>query len=183
VTFDVLIDGRRTFISISSIAEDPGAGPGTRLRVEIATSPRLDDSAAPLVQDIDVRRTPEGLSLMNADGRSVDVVMVRADAGAWAVHLPRVSVLATVGERRAGAPTTVQRGDGDAHVTAPLPGRVVRVLVEAGAEVAVRQELVVIEAMKMENALLAPRAGRVRDIRVSDGTTVEAGRVLLIIGD
>jgi biotin carboxyl carrier protein len=62
-----------------------------------------------------------------------------------------------------------------------MPGRVVRVLVAAGDEVGPRQGIVVVEAMKMENELYAPRAGRVREISVSPGTSVEAGRVLAVI--
>jgi len=55
------------------------------------------------------------------------------------------------------------------------------VLVAAGDEVKARQPLVVVEAMKMENELSAPRAGRVKDVQVRDGTSVEAGRLLVIV--
>jgi biotin carboxyl carrier protein len=63
-----------------------------------------------------------------------------------------------------------------------MPGRVVRVLVGPGDEVAARQGVVVVEAMKMENELRAPRAGRVKEIAVAAGASVEAGRVLVVIG-
>jgi biotin carboxyl carrier protein len=62
-----------------------------------------------------------------------------------------------------------------------MPGRVVRVLVAPGDEIAARQGVVVVEAMKMENELRSPKAGRVKDVMVSAGTSVEAGRVLVII--
>ena len=62
-----------------------------------------------------------------------------------------------------------------------MPGRVVRVLVAAGDEVAARQGVVVVEAMKMENELRAPRAGRVKEVSVAAGTSVEAGRILAVI--
>ena len=64
---------------------------------------------------------------------------------------------------------------------APMPGRVVRVLVKPGDEVAPRQGLVVVEAMKMENELSSPRAGTVREVTVSEGASVEAGRLLAVI--
>jgi biotin carboxyl carrier protein len=54
-------------------------------------------------------------------------------------------------------------------------------LVAAGDDVAVRQGLVVVEAMKMENELKSPKAGRVKEVSVTPGTSVEAGRVLLVI--
>jgi biotin carboxyl carrier protein len=62
-----------------------------------------------------------------------------------------------------------------------MPGRVVRVLVTPGAAVAARQGLVVVEAMKMENELRAPRAGTVAEIRVREGAPVEANAVLVVI--
>ncbi len=95
----------------------------------------------------------------------------------------RMSTLsATVDGRRGGrgragqvATTGVQR------INAPMPGRVVRVLVKSGDEVAARQGLVVVEAMKMENELASPRAGRVREVAVTEGQSVEAGRLLVVV--
>jgi biotin carboxyl carrier protein len=62
-----------------------------------------------------------------------------------------------------------------------MPGRVVRVLVQPGDAVEARQPVVVVEAMKMENELRSPKAGRVKDVAVAAGTSVEAGRVLVVI--
>jgi biotin carboxyl carrier protein len=70
---------------------------------------------------------------------------------------------------------------GEQKVSAPMPGRVVRVLVAAGDEVQARQPVVVVEAMKMENELRSPKAGRVKDVAVAPGASVEAGRVLVVI--
>jgi biotin carboxyl carrier protein len=55
------------------------------------------------------------------------------------------------------------------------------VLVAPGDAVAARQSVVVVEAMKMENELRSPKAGRVKDVAVTAGTSVEAGRVLVVI--
>jgi biotin carboxyl carrier protein len=62
-----------------------------------------------------------------------------------------------------------------------MPGRVVKVLVAPGDAVAARQGLVVVEAMKMENELRAPRAGRVSEVRVHEGAPVEANTVLIVL--
>ncbi|HPC82637.1 MAG TPA: acetyl-CoA carboxylase biotin carboxyl carrier protein subunit [Thermoanaerobaculaceae bacterium] len=72
---------------------------------------------------------------------------------------------------------------GDRPVRAAMPGRIVKVLVEDGQEVAAGAGLVVLEAMKMQNELRAPRAGRVRQLTVRPGQTVEAGQTLLVVGD
>jgi acetyl/propionyl-CoA carboxylase alpha subunit len=80
------------------------------------------------------------------------------------------------GRRGAGAGT-----DGPRSLKAPMPGRVVRVLVETGQEVEEGQALVVIEAMKMQNELKSPKAGRVARIAVGVGDTVGAGEVLAVV--
>jgi biotin carboxyl carrier protein len=72
-------------------------------------------------------------------------------------------------------------GAGPQQVTAPMPGKVVKVLVAPGDAVEPRQGLVVIEAMKMENELRASRAGRVKTVRVAQGQSVEAGALLVIV--
>ena len=70
---------------------------------------------------------------------------------------------------------------GSAEIIAPMPGKVVRVLVEAGQEVEAGVGLVVVEAMKMQNEMKSPRAGKVISITVSAGDTVEAGTLLAVI--
>ncbi len=72
-------------------------------------------------------------------------------------------------------------GAGPQRVTAPMPGKVVRVLVKPGDEVQPRQGLVVVEAMKMENELRAAGAGRVREVFVQEGQSVEAGTALVVV--
>ena len=64
-------------------------------------------------------------------------------------------------------------------VRAPLPALVVRVLVAEGAEVAAGQPLLVLEAMKMEQQVVAPRSGRIQEVRVRAGDTPGAGEVLV----
>ena len=68
---------------------------------------------------------------------------------------------------------------GPAPLVAPMPGLIVRVQVEVGADVAAGQGLVVMEAMKMENELRATAAGRVKRVAVAPGTAVEKGAVLV----
>ena len=70
---------------------------------------------------------------------------------------------------------------GRAQVSARMPGKVVRVLVERGQEVEAGQGLVVVEAMKMQNELKSPKAGRVAELRVEPGATVNAGDVLAVV--
>ena len=72
---------------------------------------------------------------------------------------------------------------GDVTIHAPMPGLVVNVLADEGVEVKRGQTVIVLEAMKMENDLAAPRAGTVKSIRARKGQTVNQGDVLAIVGD
>ena len=70
---------------------------------------------------------------------------------------------------------------GAAQIVAPMPGKVVRVQVEAGATVEKGVGVVVVEAMKMQNEMKAPRAGVVVSLNVKPGDTVNAGDVLAVL--
>jgi biotin carboxyl carrier protein len=71
--------------------------------------------------------------------------------------------------------------EGPRAVRAPMPGRVVRVLVAPGDEVEEQQGVVVIEAMKMQNELKAPKAGRISRVAVRIGDAVAAGALLALV--
>ncbi|MEP6717528.1 MAG: biotin/lipoyl-containing protein [bacterium] len=70
---------------------------------------------------------------------------------------------------------------GAAEIISPMPGKVVRVLVKAGAKVAAGAGIIVVEAMKMQNEMKAPKAGVVFLINAEEGATVNAGDVLAVI--
>ena len=63
-----------------------------------------------------------------------------------------------------------------------MPGRIVKLLVREGQTVNAGQGIIVIEAMKMQNELRAPRAGTVEEIRVTENQAVNAGENLLVVG-
>ncbi len=71
---------------------------------------------------------------------------------------------------------------GDVVVKAPMPGLVVSVLVEPNTTVAKNQRIAVLEAMKMQNDLLAPRDGVIRSVAVTAGQAVNQGQQLFVIG-
>ena len=70
---------------------------------------------------------------------------------------------------------------GAAEIISPMPGKIVRVLVAAGAQVAAGAGVIVVEAMKMQNEMKAPKAGVVTSINAAEGATVNAGDVLAVI--
>jgi acetyl/propionyl-CoA carboxylase alpha subunit len=124
----------------------------------------------------------------SAARRTVEAVVVQNGGGAVDVHIDgyRIPVVLTNGMRgRARSPAASmaahKSSTGPQRITAPMPGKVVRVLVSPGDAVKARQGLVVVEAMKMENELRASRDAHVRDVFVSEGQSVEAGTVLVAL--
>jgi len=84
--------------------------------------------------------------------------------------------------RRWSRKDAARGADGLETVAAPMPGKIVRVLVAPGDEVEAGQGLLVVEAMKMQNEMKASRAGRILSVTVKAGATVAAGEVLATIG-
>src|SRR5689334_2326508 len=70
---------------------------------------------------------------------------------------------------------------GSRRVSAPMPGKVVRLLVSEGQAVKAGQGLVVIEAMKMQNEIKSPKVGQVKSISISEGQTLAAGQEIIVI--
>jgi biotin carboxyl carrier protein len=108
-------------------------------------------------------------------GRSKGEIAVRVKGAAIAVGRN--------GRRASGRKEEGVATGGPQRLAAPMPGKVVRVLVTAGEAVRARQPIVVVEAMKMENELRAQRDGRVAEVLVKAGQPVEAGAVLAVIAD
>ena len=81
----------------------------------------------------------------------------------------------------APAPAPVAAAAGE-KVSAPMPGTILNVLVKVGDTVTEGQNLMVLEAMKMENEMLAPKAGKVVQIAVTKGQSVATGELLAVIG-
>jgi biotin carboxyl carrier protein len=172
-SFEIEIGGRARTVAVERI----GPAEAGRFRVTVDGKPRV----------VDAQRAGRGrLSLLFPDhaGASVDVALAAVGRAEVLVQLPSGAVRAVLNGRRSrrAADAGSAGGSGEQRITAPMPGRVVRVLVAPGDEVASRQPLVVVEAMKMENELSVARPGRVKDVPAREGMPVEAGRLLVVVG-
>ena len=154
--------------------------------------------------EVEIEIDADGNRKVSVDGEVFEV----ADAGAHALRVGaaggRQHEVTLAGEPRpseawiAGARVSVEvqteqearlaaalgktaGGSGSGELKAPMPGRVVEILVSAGETIAQGAPTIIVEAMKMENELHAPTAGVVREIAVAKGDTVDAGQVLLVI--
>jgi biotin carboxyl carrier protein len=147
---------------------------------------------------IDVQHLPTGGLRVEVDGTPVDVDAVATERG-WSVRVgtqvwelwldgqpPELRIMASgqplrvrveSEQARLAAPRAAA-GSGGGRLCAPMPGRVVQVLVAPGAEIEPGTPVVVVEAMKMENEIRAEAGGVVEEICVTPGQTVDAGATL-----
>jgi len=98
------------------------------------------------------------------------------DVAPVAVGAPKAKPKARAGAAAAGA------GTGSGQVSVPMQGTIVKVLVTVGEQVEAGQAVVVLEAMKMENQIVAERSGTIKEIKVQPGDTVGSGDVVAVIG-
>ena len=128
----------------------------------------------------------EGTASIVALGQDVISIIVegrcyeaRARNGAIYVNGARYTV--QVDDPRAIQSVAPAGLQGRQTLKASMPGKVVRMLAAAGDEVAAGQGVIVVEAMKMQNEVRSPRAGRVISVAVCEGSAVTAGDVLAVI--
>ncbi|HJO03192.1 MAG TPA: biotin/lipoyl-containing protein [Acidobacteriota bacterium] len=133
---------------------------------------------------VDWRMPEPGNYSLLVDGRSYDVHVDEAETDPDLLELHLLSHVVRLRASDARRRRTGRAGldpDGTISVTAPIPGRVVKVLAPRGTVVERGDGIIVLEAMKMENELKAPRGGTVIDVVVEEGEGVEGGTVLATI--
>ena len=104
---------------------------------------------------------------------------IAPSAPAAAPAAPAAAAPAAAPAAPAAAPVVTGAGD---PVNAPMPGNILKVNVTAGQAVKAGEVLCILEAMKMENEIMAPKDGTVTQVLVSKGSTVDTGAPLVVIG-
>ena len=105
-------------------------------------------------------------------------VTVEEGASTGAAPASRAAAPAPKAAPKAAAPAPAAGAQGSVAVTAPMPGKILGIKAEPGKTVAKGEAIIVLEAMKMENEIVAPADGTIASINVSVGASVEAGATL-----
>jgi len=132
--------------------------------------------------EADALEVSAGVYSILIEGRSFEARIEPASQGARVVVAGR-EYSASVRDprqwkRHGGA---AREAEGRQQVLAPMPGKIIRILVKAGETVAAGQGLLVIEAMKMQNEVRSPKSGTVERLLVNEGQTVTAAEILAIV--
>ena len=156
-------------------------------------------------REINLQRTGENVSA-EIDGRAYELEAHLTEPNVYLLkHANKIYQIYVAPSKNAGEPLAVEvggksfdvklidpkrmRGGGDANANADgaaeiktaMPGKVVRILVEPGAPIKQGDGVLIVEAMKMQNEMKAPKDGIVKEIRAEEGATVNAGDVLAVI--
>jgi biotin carboxyl carrier protein len=123
-------------------------------------------------------------SLLEVDTGAQRIVDVEGRAPELGVTLDNITAQVKISDARLrslarSGGKTARRGP--QAVASPMPGKVVRLLVRVGDEITAGQGVAVVEAMKMENELKAPRDGKVVEVRAKEGQTVESSETLVML--
>jgi biotin carboxyl carrier protein len=129
----------------------------------------------------DVERPEPDVYSVLLDGRMYDARVEETPAGLVVVIDGYRFEIEVRDPRRWSRKDAARGGEGVHTLAAPMPGKVVRVLVAQGDMVEAGQGLLVVEAMKMQNEMKASRAGRILSLTVKEGATVAAGEILATI--
>ena len=119
---------------------------------------------------------------VNGVAYSVSVEETAAGAAPVAAAAPAAPAAPKAAPAPAAAPKAAAGAAGAVAVKAPMPGNILDVKVKAGASVKAGDVLVILEAMKMENEIMAPCDGAVTSVSVTKGAAVESGTLLCTIG-
>lgn len=137
--------------------------------------------------EINYQRMPNsGVTSLLINHRSLEAVVEEQD-GIWQVLIRGEQYPVTVADERmqrlSKARGSFAAPDGEVVVKSPMPGTIIAVSVSEGDLVNKGDQVIILESMKMENELRAPRDGIINQVRVQAGTGVEKGQALVVISD
>lgn len=133
--------------------------------------------------DLEISQPEPGVFFFKCEGRVFETAVSPGENGDAIVRILNAEFNVSISDpkRLRGSAGSDHSHDGRAEIKTAMPGKVVRILVETGANVEKGDGILVVEAMKMQNEMKSPKDGVVREIRVTEGFTVNAGEVLAVI--
>ena len=155
---------------------------GELVEIELTKSgANLEAKIADEKYAIDAKLVEPGVYWFNWNNRSVEIAVIPAGDG-YVVSINNQRFSAEIVDTRTKLRKAAQSaGAGSMELRAPMPGKVVKVLVGEGAEVEMNQGIIVVEAMKMQNEVKSPKKGTVKKLNVNPESAVNAGDLLATV--
>ena len=131
--------------------------------------------------ELEVSEPEDGVYLFKNNGKIHQASVSGGDPAQVSIGSHTFEVKLIDPKRLRGVGSGSDHADGLVEIKTAMPGKVVSVLVEAGSSIEKGDGVLVVEAMKMQNELKSPKAGVIKEIRVSEGAAVSAGDILATI--
>lgn len=155
---------------------------GDELSIEVEEQDgRVRVTVAGRDYDLQAASPEAGVFLLFMGDRVYEARVSEAGPGWLNVKVDGHSFRIRLIDRKQRSPAANHPDDGQQLLAAPMPGKVVRILLRPGDDVAAGQGVVVVEAMKMQNEVKSNKSGKVVDIRVAEGDTVTSDQVLAVV--
>jgi biotin carboxyl carrier protein len=162
--YTVIVDGERTVVEAENASSSV-------LKVKVGERQYAVDYAA----------VEPGVYWVNWQNRS-DQISVTPNGSGYVVSLGRQRFYVEVEDERSAFRKIGHSGSaGEIELRAPMPGKIVKLLVDEGVDVEVNQGILVMEAMKMQNEIKSPKNGKLKRLEVVAGAAVNAGEILAVI--
>jgi biotin carboxyl carrier protein len=169
-----------------AIVNIPGGETGETVDVKFKrTTAGIEASVDGRKYSLEVSVVKPGIFLLHSASRSIEVSVLPAEnaSSVSTVSIERQRISVEILDGRRLLQRTVRQSDrgGASEIRSPMPGKIVRVLLTAGADVIAGQGIVVMEAMKMQNEMKSSISGRIRRIDVVEGETVGSGDLIAVV--
>jgi len=151
------------------------------LEIDLNDPRRIEAQVSGRKYVLDTKSVEPGVYWFNWDNRSIELRVTPAIEG-YIVSVDGHQHPVEIVDTRTALRKAAHHGhDGEVELRAPMPGKIAKVLLQPGAEVAANQGILVMEAMKMQNEIKSPKAGVVKRVAVQEGSAVNSGDLLTIV--
>lgn len=155
---------------------------GDQLRVELEERDgRVQARVGTRGYELEVISPEPGVFTLSTCDRVYEANVWEAGPNSLRVMIAGHAFATNIIDRKHKRPSIDHAIEGRQNLLAPMPGKVVRVILAAGDPVESGQGVVIVEAMKMQNEIKSPKSGRVIEVRIAEGATVNANQILAVI--
>jgi biotin carboxyl carrier protein len=130
---------------------------------------------------LETREIRRGVYWFGWNGQSIEATVVPTEQGHLVSVLGHHIAVEFLDSRKALHRASHGQHEGTVEVRAPMPGKIVRILVAEGDQVEAQQGMVVMEAMKMQNEIRAPKAGKISKLAVQEGSAISSADLIALI--
>jgi biotin carboxyl carrier protein len=157
------------------------AGERVDLEIDLTDPRKIVAQVAGRAYSLETKTVEPGVYWFNWNNRSIELSVTPAGAE-YTVSVDGLRFVAEILDARAALRKAAQQGhDGVVELRAPMPGKIVKVLLQPGSEVSANQGILVMEAMKMQNEVKSPKSGILKRVAVQENATVNSGELLAIV--